>query len=170
MKDGFRSAYTAGSLFLGEHPEDLGKSSTGEVPASIWADEEVRSLPGVQTGAIFQCPFGAKTSKPTRLVANMDFQQPNWYDDKDDGWPSLLGDEGADDSFFYSGWQILDSKFRYIGPLPAICGHKHRPLQGKDADGNFLTAAAAAYPPSMCRWLARNLLGNLFRKRRSASL
>ena len=58
--------------FLLEHPEQLGRAH-GTVPASIWNFEQFQEL--VETGsvaqaAIFQCVFGAPTSKPTRLASS----------------------------------------------------------------------------------------------------
>ena len=61
----------AGTKFLVEHPEDLGLTSTGGEPASIWMLEELLAIhtsTGAQTAALFQCSFGADYGKPTRLL------------------------------------------------------------------------------------------------------
>ena len=157
MKEGFKIIHASKGLYLGEHPEDLGMAASGEVPASIWQDEEVRSLPDATSGAFFQCPFGAATSKPTRIVTNMDIRCPVSF-------------EEGEEAFFFKGWPLLDKKFRYIGPLPHRCGHTHPPLLGRNKDGSFRTTAAAAYPGKMCYWLASNIFENISRRRAAAAL
>ena len=48
-------------------------------------------------------------------------------------------------------WPSLDSLGYYSRPLPRQCGcgQRHQQLISKDAMGNFLATAAAAYPPAM---------------------
>ena len=148
MVEGFQEAQAAGALYLGEHPEDLGRATSGEVPASIWNFESVRNLPSLQTCATFQCPFGAVSSKATRFISNFTFYQPE------------SPDEGAPHARFWTGWPQFDSKFRYTGPLPRVCGHSHPPQIGLESDGAaFKTSKLSAYPGKLCMWLA----GNLFR-------
>ena len=133
----------AKSLQMGalcEHPEDLGATSDGSLPGSIWAMEETFSLVaelGAETAALFQCWFLAATSKATRLLAL---------------GIKLTDPEGHK---LARGWPQFNDKGEYRGPLPRRCGHSfHRPLIGHDASGGWRTTAAAAYPPAMCRWLA----------------
>ena len=61
----------AGKYFLWEHPEDLGRTSNGESPASIWQIPEVRGLlsEAGSTWAINQCDLGGSSAKPTRLLS-----------------------------------------------------------------------------------------------------
>ena len=46
-----RTAHTAGAVFLWEHPEDLGVTSKGGNPASVWALEEMFALAASTQGA-----------------------------------------------------------------------------------------------------------------------
>ena len=103
-----------GTLFMLEHPEDLGVTQSGETPASIWQIPELQSFTefeGVLTWALFQCHFGAETPKPTRLLSNCSH-------------PILPK---------YLGWPLFDESNRYQGPLPAHCGRteKHKQLIGR---------------------------------------
>ena len=66
-------AFEVGAFFLIEHPEDLG-TVNGEAPASIWQLDEMHDLQIVTnatTWAIFQCGYGADTSKPTRFLSSI---------------------------------------------------------------------------------------------------
>ena len=68
-----RLASSVGAYFIIEHPEDLG-AVNGESPASIWQLDEMRDLQvdtQAVTWAIFQCVYGAITSKPTRFLSNI---------------------------------------------------------------------------------------------------
>ena len=126
--------------WLLEHPEDLGAAKTG-VPASIWALQptiDLMTSPDVVSVAVFQCGFGAETSKPTRFAGNLPGLTAL-------GWP---------------GWPRLSKVFSYLGPLPdqCRCGVRHRPLLGKTQQGTFRTAPSAAYPPLLCKALARGIL------------
>ncbi len=134
------SAHSVGSVFLLEHPEQLGIAQ-GLVPASIWDWEEFKDLQK-QTGllqmAIFQCEFGAPTSKPTRLATN-----------------AINACDFSPLAKFMGPYQ-MDSEGKYLGPLPLTCphkGHSHR-LIGKAEDGSWNTGPAATYPPGLCQTMA----------------
>lgn len=144
-----RDADVAGVPWVKEHPEDLGQTRNGDHPASIWSTEQELALckdtthrPEAQTAALFQCPFGAKTSKPTRITATLPLLDPPK--------PAKL----------YRGWPAFTRQGQYKGPLPVSgCGHKNHPqLLKRKPDGSFRTSAAAAYPPLMCHWLALLIL------------
>ena len=74
------AAQCGGACWI-ERPEGLGVASSKEGPASIWQWPEIHELQ-VQTHAvtfaIFQCTFGAPTSKPTRFLTTLRafLQQP----------------------------------------------------------------------------------------------
>ena len=88
---------------------------------------------GISQAAIFQCKFGAPTSKPTRLASS------------------------ACEAFEASEFShCLDVEGRYLGPLPQQCPHLKHDLKliGKDGQGNWKTGPSAAYPPEMCRQIA----------------
>ena len=64
-----RQAHQAKAGFLIEHPEDLGAAADG-----IWALQKMFSLAAdtkAVTAAFFQCPFGAVSAKPTRVVTTL---------------------------------------------------------------------------------------------------
>eukprot|EP00435_Cladocopium_sp_Y103_P039389 s3778_g10.t1 len=137
-------AHSVGTCFLIEHPEDLG-SVNGEHPASIWQLDETRDLQAstnATTWAIFQCVFGADTSKPTRFLSTI---------------PGIKSR--------YAKWPSFDSDGKYVGPLPCRCPHKRhvRRLIGKDAQGRWVTGPAAAYPAGLCKYLA-SLVVSVLRK------
>ena len=46
----------------------------------------------------------------------------------------------------------------YLGPLPAYCSHKHRPLRGRLSYGKKRTALKAAYPSEMNKRMKRALV------------
>ena len=124
-------------IFLFEHPEDLGKTLSGDKPASVWQLEEMRQF--VESGkaftfAIFQCHFGAQSPKPTRFVTTFPLAE----------------------TFPWQGWPEFDEDRNYLGPLPAACSHQFhvKKLIGKEK-GKWKTADSAAYPPPLCRWLAQ---------------
>ncbi len=136
----FDIAGDIGSHFLGEFPEDLGLTSTG-VPASIWQMEEFFTLiskPGVVTFALFQCEFGAKSSKPTRLISD------------------LIGFEGS----VYRGIPMFTAEWKYLGPLPKCCPHpgQHEQLIGMDKSGTWKTSPAAHYPGDLCKFIAKAIV------------
>ena len=140
-------AFLVGIPFLLEHPEQLGMAQ-GLIPASIWDWPEFHTLcrlSGLVQVAIFQCEFGAPTSKPTRLatsaVASID--------------DSALGK--------FQGPHLLSLEGDYGGPLPQVCphhGHDHK-LIGKAADGTWNTGPAAAYPPGLCEEIAKLFVNHL---------
>ena len=119
-----------------EHPEDLGVTSVGQKPGSVWQFPEQKQLlerTGASTWAIYQCHYGCSSPKPTRFKNNLFLvvDQPN------------------------QGWPKFDLAGHYLGPLPAGCGHgSHDKLVGLDNGGKFKTAAAAAYPPKLCQYIA----------------
>ena len=141
------ACHTARIPYLIEHPENLGATPKG-TPASIWDLASIRKLAEsskASTAALYQCqnPSNdeehetAQTPKPTRML----------------GTAKMLK------NLKYQGWPQLHENGAYQGPLPRYCGHKHpRPLIGFDKNtGNFRTEAAAAYPPALCRWIAKAL-------------
>ena len=132
------AASKAGTDTFLEHPENLGLASDGEVPASIFNfPEYVQWASSVQhtSFAIFQCMFGASSSKPTRLTTTL----------KQAMLPSSL---------IFRGEAVLDREGKYKGPLPKCCMHgSHPPLLGHDGH-SFRTSPAASYPPAMCAWIA----------------
>ena len=118
-----------------EHPEDLGivnRSDPTSIPASIWQWPEVRDLQ-LQTRALHQKWYGAATVKPTRIAFNEGFEDMGI-----EGWPSFHND------------------FTYAGPL----GSEANPIGstlirvGPSEESSFATAAAAAYPPELCKAIA----------------
>ena len=123
-------------FWLLEHPEDLGRTKSGEVPGSIWQLPELRELvsQGGTTWAIHQCMFEAATSKPTRLASNLLAFLP-----------------------LPCSWPQFDPQRNYLGPL-GTCPHgSHPPLVGFQ-NGRFLTSGAEAYPTLMCRYIAQAIV------------
>ena len=129
--------------FLLEHPEDLG-AMHAELPASIWQLPELHELHRLAnaiTFAVYQCHYGAETPKPTRFMTTL---------------------KAAKASPFQS-WPQFDSKRRYLGPLPSACSHRFhvKKLIGKSKTGAWVTAASAAYPAGLCKWLASLLVSRM---------
>ena len=129
--------------FLFEHPEDLGVTNLGEHPASVWQLAETKQLVEeflIITFAIFQCHFGALSPKPTRFMTS--FSEAK--------------------KFPHQGLPKFDSERHYMGPLPSSCSHKFhvQKLIGKEK-GKWKTAAAAAYPPGLCKWLAALIVSRM---------
>ena len=125
--------YTLDIGRLLEHPEDLGATYAGDLPRSIWAIDstfELANRIGAVTAASFQCRIGGETSKPTR-VGN-----------------------------YSSKWPQFTTTGRYLGPLPAKCGHHYKPVISKA--GNFGTAASASYPALKCKWIANLVVSCVF--------
>ncbi|CAE7237298.1 unnamed protein product, partial [Symbiodinium microadriaticum] len=129
---------SVGKFFLWEHPEDLGTTSQGDHPASIWQLPEVRALgANAATWAIHQCNFGGSSSKPTRLLSNL---------------PAALP--------LHMGWPKFATSGAYSGPLPR-CHHKwHEPLVGWQGD-SYRTSGAEAYPPPLCQYFANLIISPL---------
>jgi hypothetical protein len=111
-------AFTVGSGFLFEHPEDLGKTQDGQSPASIFNLPDffkLMSLTRALTIAFHQCPWGAESSKPTRMVLTLDAEDPRCQNK------------------LYQGLPKFSKAGVYLGPLPRHCIHRasHKPLLGK---------------------------------------
>jgi hypothetical protein len=97
-------AFNAGACHILEHPEDLGATPSGEVPAAIWQHSELRDIPlwtGAVTWAMFQCMHGATSSKPSR-------------------WMSDLATAAHEP---FQGWLCIGAGSCYLGPLPRSCPH-----------------------------------------------
>eukprot|EP00973_Karenia_brevis_P095490 12427581-Karenia_brevis.AAC.1 len=73
-----------------EHPEDLGITSSGDVPASVWRMTSLRTFVDDHgfAGALYQCGLGAESQKPTRLATNLDLLRPFLKL----GWPTFEKD------------------------------------------------------------------------------
>ena len=125
-----------------EHPEDLGARLRGD-PASIWQLEQTAKLAkatGAKRVAMHQCAFGGESAKPTGFLG------------------TLVGMT----TFGSEGWpRFTRSRFHYLGPLPAFCGHRHEPLQGKDEHGAWKSTAAAAYSSGLCKAIAERVWASL---------
>ena len=137
-----RRMHLQNKFFWGEHPEDLGKTKSGDTPASIWQLPVVRELAELTSAAcwpIHQCIFGAPSSKPTRLMSNL---------------PSCL-QHGQQ-------WPTFDENCFYSGPL-GRCPHEfHEPLLGFNVQlQKWNTADSAAYPAAMCRDIALDVISAL---------
>ena len=123
-----------GNQFLWEHPEHLGLAADGLVPAFIW---ELSKLLNVLakfhaiTFTLFQCQYGAPTSKPTRFLTSLS---------------AFLSSPPQ-----YSDLPRLDA--------PKTCPHgSHEGLIGKDpSTGGWRTAPSASYPRQLCQFLPRPL-------------
>ncbi len=135
--------------FLLEHPEQLGLAA-GMIPASIWNFKEFLQLEKherVRQAAIFQCQFGAPTSKPARLASS--------------------AVEALEKSPFstFMGKHKLDEMGHYLGPLPQQCPHgsHQQKLIGKSDTGEWNTAPSA-YPSEMCKQIALLIRNHLLRQ------
>eukprot|EP00435_Cladocopium_sp_Y103_P016869 s1943_g4.t1 len=123
-----------------EQPEDLGATSNprvpGHRPASMWQfsqHAQLAALPGVSSVVLAQKEFGTDSVKPTRL---------------------LLRVRGPLHPAMFVGMPHLDDQGNYMGPLPKMVG---APLIGR-SKGEFKTAAAAAWPPKLCEWVATQFM------------
>ena len=82
--------------FLCEHPEDLGRTSDGGTPASMWQWPEVLAFSSMSWSvALYQCKFEAPYPKPTRL------------------WGTLLGLKDAE----FCSWPRFSATGGNLGPL-----------------------------------------------------
>ena len=121
-----------GGFFILEHPEQLGRVSSGDIPGSAWDWPEVRNLVEV-TGAacwpVHQCLFGASTSKPTRFASNL---------------PAALA--------FGVHWHRILEDGAYDGPL-GRCPHAHNDKLLGYKNG-WRSTSSAAYPDELCQYLA----------------
>lgn len=131
-----------------EHPEDLGRvrhREPGAVPGSIWQSERFAELVklGWWSGAYKQDVYGALTAKPTRSIS--------------DSWRfqnlAPMSVPTFDDQGFYKG-PVLQS----AGTAA------HSLLRQPDETGPFRSAAAAAYPPLLCKRIAENLFNEFLWK------
>ena len=132
--------------FLMEHPEDLGRTASGDVPAALWQYGETRDLQvatEATTWALFQCPFGAVSSKPTRLMSDL----------------ARASEEP------FQGLPFFDGSARYLGPLPHVCphgGHKDQ-LNGKRKDAMGIKSSnSTSYTAGLCLWLASMIVRSFF--------
>ena len=113
---------------------------SGGTPSSIWALPEtfaVNAEIGGASAAFYQCSLGTDFPKPTRI------------------WGTIRGIQDMP----HHTWPTFGRAGKYLGPLPASCGHRHSTkLVGRLPDGSFRTANTAAYPPAMCSMLADLIL------------
>ena len=141
------AAAQVGNAFFIEHPEDLGVAEDGTRPSSIWQWPEMLELIACQNSlsfAVFQCEYGADTSRPTRFVTNLSSFQKHAPPYAKLPWFSPEG--------------------RYRGPLPRHCPHPgaHGWLIGKDATTRaWRTSPSAAYPGKLCLFLAQHVVDSL---------
>ena len=140
------TAHTAKVPFMLEHPEDLGATQNG-IPASIWnlpSLRELAAVSGANTFAFFQC----RACMPNSSAATPDYPKPTRF----------ITTAFFPGSFIYHGWPVKDDLGWYSGPLPRWCGHRHYTKltvnKRPSGDEKFKSAAAAAYPPAMCEWIA----------------
>ena len=87
------------------------------------------------TMALFQCEFGGNSSKPTRLIKNLqNFEGP-----------------------YHEGISTFIADWRYLGPLPKSCPHpgQHEQLIGLDDSGKWKSGPAAHYPEELCLFIAK---------------
>ena len=72
--EAIRVAMDVGTFYLTEFPEDLGVTTSGHLPASLWQLQEQRDIvheSGGTTWAFFQCSFDVDYSKPTRCASDL---------------------------------------------------------------------------------------------------
>jgi hypothetical protein len=127
--------------YLIEHPEDLGSTKEGHMPASIWQLTAVRDLARetqAHTAAIFQC------CPPGSVNAPGDIRKPTRF----------LGTASALATVPFASWPQFSDKRTYLGPLPSSCGHSHSRKLTATSRGQLRSASSAAYPPPVCRWIA----------------
>ena len=140
-------AAEAGNSFLWEHPENLGVAADGVIPASIWDMPELLDLLPkfhATSFALFQCQYGAASSKPTRFLTNLQ--------------------SFAKHPPPYAKLPHLDANGRYLGPLPRACPHGgHDGLIGRDPATGKL-CASASYPPDLCKFLAQAVADSLMKR------
>ena len=135
------------TAFLVEHPEQLGIAG-GLIPASIWDWPEFSSLTeatSLMQGALFQCIWGAPTSKPTRLAT------------------TARDSEELHKLLAFQGPHKLDPEGHYRGPLPQHCPHRQheQKLIGKSEDGSWKTSPSAAYPAPLCEQIAKVIAAHI---------
>ena len=131
-----------GTFVLKEQPEDLGRTKTtkvpGQTPGSMWQFPQhgqlLQAFTDLLTVVFPQSEFGTDSPKPTRL---------------------LLRTAGEIHPSMWRGPPEFDQQGFYVGPLPKQEGKQQ--LIGQ-VNGVFKTAAAAAWPPALCDWVARSIL------------
>ena len=72
--EGCLAAHAAGAFWFFEHPEDLGRTAFGDMPASVFQLPELQSMAadcGAFCSALHQYHFRATSSKPTRLLTTL---------------------------------------------------------------------------------------------------
>ena len=144
----------ANSKWLAEHPEDLGDTSNGGSPASIWQFPEMSELivsTDAVEGALHQCRYpGAASSKPTRLAGSV----------------KKIG------KMLHLGRPRFNRSMVYLGPLPRKCGHKrHKPILGwNEALGKFNTEPTSDYPPGMSEDMAIAIVEDFVERQPSQSI
>lgn len=115
--------------------KDLGRTRTtrvpGQSPGSMWQFPQHEQL---LRSFADQSEFGMDSPKPTRL---------------------LLRTAGPLHPSMWKGPPEFDHDGFYVGPLPKQEGKQQ--LIGQ-VNGVFKTAAAAAWPPALCAWVARSIL------------
>lgn len=116
-----------------EQPEDL---VAGDTPASMWQFPQFEALcgrPRVTTAAFSQMDFGTPTPKPTRFLMARELPLR----------PAMRAGQPS----FGPDWS-------YQGPLERRHGQQ---LIGR-SQGQFKTAASAAWPGPLCQWVAQDIL------------
>ena len=128
-----------GAQSLMENPEHLGRTKRQRVknhwPGSMWQWDQHEKLTreeNVRTVAFHQQAFGTESPKPTRFLMRMEGDHPAFRD----GPPK----------FSKEGW--------YEGPLEKVEG----PHLIGQSNGTFNTAASAAWPPELCKWVAETIV------------
>ncbi|CAE7280515.1 unnamed protein product [Symbiodinium sp. CCMP2592] len=121
----------AGGSWLLIHPEDLGVSSSGSHPASLWQLPEVRAIVSKEcfSFALHLCHFGAPAQLSTRIAGNL----------------AAWNHHGVQ-------WPVFDSGGHYIGPLRPCQVHDHSSTVGWDGTA---WRSAFSYPSVFCEFLAR---------------
>ena len=135
-------AVSSASMALLEFPEDLGRTVRGADPGSIWRWESVKRCllrAGCTWGALAQDDWGTGYRKPTRFLGRI---------------PGL-------DGVLHEGPPAFDPAGRYAGPLPRPAGRPQQTLIGKQEDGRFRTAPAAAWPARLCEKFGTLLVSGL---------
>ena len=144
LKRQFEREHSVGVM---EQPEDLGRTKKeripGHAPASMWQFhqfDELLGMAGVSSVVFSQLDFGLESVKPTRFLMRTDAPLH----------PAM-----------FHGRPKFDEAGYYVGPLPRRVG---KPMIGKE-DGVFKTAAAAAWPPMLCKWTAEAIVTSYQRYR-----
>ena len=139
-------AHKPGLCYM-EQPEDLGMPAVpripNDAPASMWQFHQFQQLQehrNVQTAVFSQLDFGSESTKPTRFLMHRELPLH----------PAMR-----------EGPPCFDEAGYYRGPLeyrPA------KPLIGQ-SEGQFRTAASAAWPGPLCQWVAQDIITTYLRHR-----